>query len=306
VAEAGAQLAQTQGDVEKFEPLAKIAAISRRDLDTAVAERDAAQQRVEAAKDRVDAARGSVKAAEGQVAAAKAQLQSTKIQLGYTKVYAPLSGLIGKTQAYVGDLVGRAPLVDLNAISQLDPIHVEFSVSEREYLDLQRRRAAAHRERERESNLEMILADGMVYSEKGSINFADRQVDPATGTLLLQASFPNPKKLIRPGQFARVRGLVETKNGALLVPQRAAQELQGQYQLYVVGPDDTAQIRSVTLGERVGSLWLVEKGLEPGERVIVEGLQRVRPGAAVSPREVPPPAAPAEAGGDESPAAERR
>ncbi len=302
VAEAGAQLARAQGDVDKFEPLAKIAAISRRDLDTAVAERDAALQRVQAAKERVDAARGGVKAAEGQVTAAEAQLEAAKIQLGYTKVYAPLSGLIGKTLAYVGDLVGRPPLVDLNTISQLEPIHVEFSISEREYLELMQRIPAAERGQQNRGNLELILADGSVYPEKGSINFADRQVDPTTGTLLLQASFPNPTKLLRPGQFARVRGLVETKAGALLVPQRAVQELQGQYQVYVVGPDNVAQVRRVTLGERIDSLWLVEDGIEAGDRVIVEGIQRVRPGAPVQPTEAPPTGMEAPGGAPAAPA----
>ncbi len=132
------------------------------------------------------------------------------------------------------------------------------------------------------------MADGKTHPHKGTVNFADRQVDPATGTLLIQASFPNPEKIVRPGQFARVRGLVDTKVGALLVPQRAVQELQGQYQVYVVGPDDVAQVRPVTVGERVGNLWVVDEGLQPGERVIVEGLQRVRPGAPVTPGEAPP------------------
>ena len=301
VAESDAQLARAQGDVDKFEPLVKIAAISRRDLDTAVAERDAALQRVAAAKERVEAARGGVQAAEGQVAAAEAQLKSAKIQFGYTKVYSPLSGLIGKTQAQVGDLVGRPPLVDLNAISQLDPIHVEFSISEREYLELVKRIPESQRRQQKgDTNLELILSDGTTYSEKGSINFADRQVDSATGTLLLQAAFPNPDKLLRPGQFARVRGLVETKRGALLIPQRAVQEMQGQYQVYVVGADNVAQVRSVTLGERVGSLWQTETGLESGDRVIVDGLQRVRPGAPVAPQEAPPTAAAGDSSGAET------
>jgi len=231
------------------------------------------------------------------VTAAMAQLEAAKIQLGYTKVHAPLSGLIGKTQAQVGDLVGRPPLVDLNAISQLDPIHVEFSISEREYLELVKRIPESQRKQQGGTRLELILADGATYAEKGGINFADRQVDSATGTLLLQASFPNPDKLLRPGQFARVRGLVETKRGALLIPQRAVQELQGQYQVLVVGADNVAQVRSVTLGERVGALWQVEEGLEPGDRVIVDGLQRVRPGAPVAPQEAPPAAAAGDSSG---------
>ncbi len=280
VAEAKAKLAGAEGDVTKFRPLAEIAAISRRDLDKAVAERDAAKERVEAAK-------GGVKAAQGQVDAARALLEANRIELGYTKVHAPVSGLIGKTKVEVGEFVGRPPLVTLNVISVLDPIHVEFSISERELLNLTKRRGKGSREAERRSGLEMSLADGSIHPYKGRVNFADRHVDPATGTLLFQASFPNPDKVVRPGQFARLRGLVETKKDALLLPQRAVQELQGKYLVYVVGPDNTAQVRSVTLGERVGNLWLVEKGLKPRERVIVEGIQRVRPGMKVSPKPAP-------------------
>ena len=281
VAEAEAELARAQGDVTKFRPLAEIAAVSRRDLDTAVAERDAA-------KERLKAARENVRAAQGQVDAARALLEATRIELGYTTVHAPISGLIGKTKAQVGELVGRPPLVTLNTISELDPIYVEFSISEREYLEFTRRRNRDPRGADSRIELEMILADGSTHPYKGRANFADRQIDPATGTLLIQASFPNPDRVVRPGQFARVRALVETKKGALLVPQRAVQELQGQHQVFVVGPDNVAQVRPVTLGERVGNLWLVEKGLKPAERVIVEGIQRVRHGMTVSPAAGPP------------------
>ena len=308
VAEAQAVLAVAEGDVVKFTPLAAIKAVAQRDLDTAVGRRDAALQQVEAAQQAVRASEegvgawdervkalekrvltteAGVVAAKGRVEAAEAQVESVHIRLGYTKIEAPLSGLIGKSLAQVGDLVGRPPLTVLNTISRIDPIFVEFALSEKEYLRLVERLGAEGGRVEKRGGLELVLADGKTHPHTGTVNFADREVDSATGTLLIQASFPNPEKIVRPGQFARVRGRVETKAGALLIPQRSVQELQGQYQVYVVGPDDVAQVRPITVGERVGSLWIVEQGLQPGDRVIVEGLQRVRPGAQVLPREAP-------------------
>jgi membrane fusion protein (multidrug efflux system) len=309
VAEARAVLAVAEGDVVKFTPLAAIKAVAQRDLDTAVGRRDATLQQVEAGQQAVRAgeegvrawdervkamekrvltAEAGVVAAKGQVEAAEAQVESVHIRLGYTKIEAPVSGLIGKSLAQVGDLVGRAPLTVLNTISRIDPIFVEFALSERDYLRLVERLGHGGGRVEEQGGLDLTLADGKTHAHKGTVNFADREVDPATGTLLIQASFPNPEKVVRPGQFARIRGRVETKAGALLVPQRSVQELQGQYRVYVVGPDDVAQVRPVAVGERVGSLWIVEEGLQSGDRVIVEGLQRVRPGVRVLPREAPP------------------
>lgn len=282
VGEAQAQLAGADGDVSKFKPLVEINAISRRDLDNAVARRDASRERLRAANEEVEAARGVVRAAQGQVDAAKAQVEFAKIKLGYTKVYAPVSGLIGQTKSQVGDLVGRPPNVVLNTVSNVNPIFVEFSMNEREYLELARRLGSGRTEASgRAANLELLLADGSTYPERGTINFANRQVDPTTGTLLVQASFPNPGRLLRPGQFARIRGVVETKRGALLVHQKAVQELQGQNQLFVVGPGDKVQVRNVKMGQRVGELWVVDEGLKPSERVVVEGLQRLKAEMAV-------------------------
>lgn len=282
VGEAQAQLAGAEGDVSKFRPLAELKAISRRDLDNAVARRDAAKERLGAAKEVVEAARGAVRAAQGQVDAASAQVGLTKIRLGYTKVYAPISGLIGQTKAQVGDLVGRAPLIVLNTISTIDPIFVDFSLNERQYLEMARRLGG--RQPGRTTGLELLLADGSTYSERGSVNFANRQVDPSTGTLLIQASFPNPSKILRPGQFGRVRGVTEVKRGALLVPQKAVQELQGQHQLFVVGPGDRVAVRNVKMGQRTGELWVVDEGLGPGERVVLEGSERLKAGMRVVPR----------------------
>ena len=288
-----AQLQRFQGDVDKYGPLVQINAISRRDLDNAVAQRDAAREQVKAAREGIQAAEQRARAAEGGVAAAlgsvdaaKAQLRSAQINLGYTKVNALISGLIGKSKAVVGDFVAGA--VVLNTISILDPIHVEFSVDERQYLRL----AKTVGERTpggASAGLELILADGSTHPQLGAINFADRQVDPTTGSLMLQASFPNPEKILRPGQFARVRGLVDTRQGALLVPQSAVQELQGQYQLFLVGSGDKVEVRNVKMGQRVGDLWVAEEGLKPDDRLIVEGLQRLRAGMDVVPKVVAPP-----------------
>jgi len=308
VAAAEAQLQRFQGDVDKYRPLVAINAVSRRDLDTAVAQRDTAQEQVNAAREGIQAAEqrtrtaeGGVGAAQGGVDAAMAQLRSAQINLGYTEIQAPISGLIGKSKVEFGDFVGGAAVLD--TISIIDPIHVEFSIDERQYMTLAR--AAGERTaRQSRSGLELILADGSTHPHLGTINFADRQVDPKTGSLLLQASFPNPDKILRPGQFARVRGKVDVREGALLVPQRAVQEVQGQYQVFVVGAGDKIEARNVKLSERVGELWVAEEGLKADDRVIVDGLQRLRAGMEVVPKVVAPPpesgqpaaAAPAPAG----------
>jgi membrane fusion protein (multidrug efflux system) len=279
-------------------------AVSRRDIDNAVARRDAAKEEVQAAKQRVQAAEGGVKAAEGQVEAAKAQVEFAKIKLGYTKVYAPVSGLIGQTKAQIGDLVGRPPNVVLDTISNVDPIFVEFSMNEREYLDLARRMTGRTQGAGKATGLELVLADGSTYSEKGAVNFANRQVDPTTGTILIQASFPNRARLLRPGQFARVRGVLDTKLGALLVPQKAVQELQGQYQVFVVGAGDKVEVRNVKMGQKVGELWVADEGLKPGDRVIVDGLQRLKADMVVAPKPVPPPSEAAQPPAPPAPAPE--
>jgi membrane fusion protein (multidrug efflux system) len=248
-------------DVERLKPLVEINAISKRDYDAAVAKEEAARNQVEAAK-------AGVKLAE--------------INLSYAEVRAPIAGLIGLTQAKVGDFVGQAPsTIVLNTISRIDPIRVRFSIIESDYLELARRFGSTGAERKPEDRLELVLSDGSVHPHKGRVDTAAREIDPTTGSLTLEAEFPNPEKLIRPGQFARVRASIETRAGALLVPQRAVQEIQGIYQVYVVKDDDTIEVRPVTLGPRIDDLWIVDKGLEPKERVVVEGLQRVRGGVKV-------------------------
>jgi len=280
VAAAKAQLAAAQvmfvraeAEARRYRPLAAINAVSQSDLDAVVAEEGAAREQVEAAK---------------------ASLRLAETNLGYSRIHAPISGLIGFTTAKVGDFVGQLPNpIILNTLSNVDPIRVRFSVSEREYLNFVSRAQSAGaadgpsaRPAAERRALEMILADGAVHPHPGVADIVQRQVDPTTGSLQIEATFPNPEKIVRPGQYAKVRALVETRQGALLIPQRAVVELQGQYFAYAVGADGKVENRALVLGPRVGELWLVEKGLQKGERIVLEGLQRVRPGSTVKPLSV--------------------
>ncbi len=274
VAQAETGLAYAVSDVARYRPLAEINAVSKRDLDAAVAKEEAGR---------------------AEVQAAKAAQAIAEINLSYSRVTAPLAGLIGISKAKVGDYVGQGfGTALLNTISRVDPIRVRFSITERQFLEYARRRASAAVEEGGPSRpeIEMILADGTVHSHKGYVDIANREVSAGTGSLMLEAVFPNPDGWVRPGQYAKVRAVVETLKGALVVPQRAVVELQGQYQVYLVGPDDTVAIRPVTPGPRVGEGWVMTQGLAAGDRVIVEGLQKVRSGVKVAPK----PAPPAEAG----------
>jgi membrane fusion protein (multidrug efflux system) len=211
-------------------------------------------------------------------------MAAAQLNLGFTKIVSLIDGIVGVAQAQIGDLVGPTSL--LTTVSTLDPIKVYFPVSERGYLNYIKENpdAVKRAEQERHLGLEMILADGSRYPHEGSFSFADRQVDVKTGTLRLQGLFPNPGNILRPGQFARVRAITTTKKGALLVPQRAVTELQGGYQVAVVGKDNKVEIRSVKVGERIGPQWIIEAGLKPGERVVTEGVQRVKAGMTVNPK----------------------
>jgi membrane fusion protein (multidrug efflux system) len=272
VAQARGQLARAQTmltnadiEVKRIRPLVAMFAVSQRDMDNAEARQGAAQ---------------------GEVDAAKAHLAVQELNLSYTRMTSPINGIIGKTKAKVGEFVGLPPNpMILNTVSNVDPILVEFFLSETDYLWAVKIYGAQRSEPPNKTlELELILADGSVFPHKGKVNFADREVDPKTGTILVQASFPNPEKIVRPGQFGRVRFVANVRKGALLLPQRAVQELQGSYQVWVVGPGNKAQIRPVKLGPKVGSLWVVEQGLTPGEQVILEGLTKVEPDMVVLPK----------------------
>jgi membrane fusion protein (multidrug efflux system) len=271
LAEATTQLAKASSDLERIRPLAEMDAVSKQDLDAAVAQ---------------------FNAAEGLLQAAKAQVQQANIQLGYTRLMAPVDGLIGITAAKVGEYVGQSPNpIVLNTVSQIDPIRVRFSINEREYLrfrrDAAKRLRSDDKEREASAELQLILADGSIHDNAGRVVGLDAAIDPTTGTLTLEADFPNPERIVLPGQFARVRAVIDERNAALAVPQRAVIEMQGIFQLAIVADDGTVELRQVQMGPRVNEDWIVESGLEPGERVVLEGLQRMRPGIKVVPKKAP-------------------
>jgi membrane fusion protein (multidrug efflux system) len=266
-----AQLAQAQtlyadaaATLARYEPLAAMNAVSKRDLDEAVA--------------REGAARNQVKAAEAGVRVAE-------INLGYASVRAPISGYIGISAVKVGDLVSPSGKSLLNTVSAIDTIHVQFSISEREYLAFTRRFGNPARGPDDAKNvpLQLTLADGSEHPHSGRVASVDRGVDPTTGTLTLEAAFPNPEAVLRPGLFARVRAVTDSRQNAVLVPQRAVRELQGQFQAFVVGADGVIEVRTIQLGPRIGNEWVVEQGLKAGERIALAGTQRLKAGAKITP-----------------------
>jgi membrane fusion protein, multidrug efflux system len=258
---ARAGLEKTNNDVNRYKPLAEQKAVSQQELDNALS----AQQ-----------------AAQFQVTAYGAQVDKAKLDLAYTTITSPLDGIIGTTQRKVGALVGRGENTLLNTISQVNPILFRCAIAEAEYLRLARDAAAKNRSLEKQYGVELILADGTVFNHKGRLDAIERAVDPTTGTLTGQFSFPNPERILRPSQYGRARFVTDVKQDALLVPQRAVQETQGLYSVMVVKPDATVEQRMVKAGERVGNLWILDSGVKPGEKVIVEGIQRVKPGMKVS------------------------
>src|SRR5258707_4786794 len=260
LAQAEAQLGKANLDVQRDTPLAQQRAIAQSQLDTEVQAKLGAQ---------------------AQVLAAKANVEQAQLNIEWTKVTSLVTGIAGIAQVQIGNLVGPSSV--LTFVSQVDPIKAYFTVSEQEFTDFHRRfpTEATVEEQRKRIPLQLVLADGSVYERTGTIYFADREINPATGTIRIAGVFPNPNNLLRPGGYGRVRASVRTQNGALLVPQRAVTELQGSQQVAVVGADNKVSIRSVKVGERVGNLWIVTEGLKAGERVVVEGLQKVRDGGPV-------------------------
>lgn len=261
-AEAEAQLARAHQDVARLEPLVAKNAVSREEYETAVSQE---------------------KAAAAVVEAAQAVVEQAEIDLSYTKVLAPEAGLAGRTEVYAGTLVGRGQSTLLTRISRMDPIHVRFSFPEKDYLALARKRGSGVGGPEgSDVPFELVMADGQVHPSPGKLVFLDRNVDALTGTIMAEAAFANPGDIVRSGQYARVRATIEQRAGAILVPQRAVQEMQGVFSVMALGQGDTVEQRLVTPAERVGSLWVMTSGLKAGDRVIVEGLQKVRPGVKVN------------------------
>jgi membrane fusion protein (multidrug efflux system) len=253
-----AQYVAAKANLNRVRPLVAQNAVSQKDLDDAVAREQSAQASVQVAR---------------------AAVTKAELDLGFTQISSPIDGVAGIAKAQLGNLVGPGATEELTTISTLDPIKVFVAISEQEYL-----RAAEHGGRADKLPLELILADGSRFPHPGSVSFADRQVDPRTGTIRVATLFPNPGNLIRPGQFARVRAQVRVEANAVVVPQRAVGELQGRHQVAVVGSDDTVRVRGVTVGERSGNQWIIREGLQPGERVVAEGTQKAGDGVKVSPK----------------------
>jgi RND family efflux transporter MFP subunit len=270
-AQAEAQLARASRDVERDTPLAEARAIARSQLDNDV-----------------QAKRAAAAAVESTTAAVK----TAQLNLEFTKVRSLTDGIAGIAQAQLGDLVGPSTL--LTSVSRLDPIKAYVAISEREYLQFMGGAGGSAPgspfPSQADAPLELVLADGSAYPHPGKFVLADRQVDPTTGTIRIAAAFPNPGNLLRPGQFGRLRATVSVKRGALLVPQRAVSELQGSYQVAVVGADGKVTIRAVKVGPRLGAMWVIEGGVSPGEKVVAEGLQKIRDGVRVTPVAFQPPA----------------
>ncbi len=267
VSQAKTNLVQKESDLARIEPLAKIDAVSKRELDLAEANRDAAISALEAAH---------------------ANLNIAEINLSYTRILAPITGVIGRTLAREGEFVGRDPNpVILNTVSNISTVRVQFFLSEIEYLKIAKEFIAEHKESADEADpkaiVELILADNSLYPSIGKINFIDRNVNSSTGAILIESSFPNPDRLLRPGQFARVRVQAREVKNALLVPQKSVSELQGQFSVMIVNSENKIETKQIEVGEKVRQFYIVEKGINPKEKVVIEGLQKVKSGMEVIP-----------------------
>ena len=272
-ATAEARLSRATNDVTRYTPLVAKQAVSKQELDNALADQEASRSQVEAAK---------------------ATVEKATLDLSYTRVTSPINGLVGTTNVKPGNLVGRGESTLLTTISQIDPVLFKVGVTEADYLRVARQvQAAGKSSGGSRQGIELTLADGSRYPHTGKINTIERAVDPTTGTLGIELAFANPEQLLRPGQYGRVRILLDTKRGALLIPQRAVQELQNLYSVAVVDGSGKVAFRNVKVGQRVGPLWVIEDGLKVGEQIVVEGLQRIQDGMTVSVKPAPP--APAEA-----------
>ncbi len=270
---------RTQLDVDKYTPLAKQQAVTQQDLDNAVQNNVAAKAQIEASKAGVETAKAQIEASAASVEAAQAAVEAAKVNTGFTHLTSPIDGIAGLAQVQVGNLVNPSSGV-ITTVSTLDPIKGNFTVGEQEYLSLMRGGGNDLAKLQ----LDLILADGSTYPQKGKFSFADRQVNQSTGAIQLTGLFPNPGNRLRPGQYGKVRAAIGTSAGALLIPQRAVTELQGGYQVAVVDSANTVGIRKVKLGDQTGTMWIVAEGLKAGERVVTEGIQQAHAGTQVSPK----------------------
>lgn len=247
------------------------------------------EQKVESAQNRDNAVQANV-AAKAEVKAQEAGLRQAQLNLQFTRIIAPVTGIAGIANPGIGDLVGPSDAQPLMTMSTVDPIKAYLKISEQDYLKFARRAEQGRTAGEVAPPAEIILADGSLYPHQGKFSAIDRQVDQQTGTIRLAALFPNPENVLRPGGFVRVRVTVRNIPGALLIPQRSVNELQMSYEVAIVGGENKVEIRSVKVGERLGALWVIDEGIKPGDRVIVEGAQKVRDGQLVKPTPWTPPA----------------
>jgi membrane fusion protein, multidrug efflux system len=285
VAKQEALWVNAKANYDRFNDLVGRGAVAKKDVDDATgAERStnagvaSAKANVIAAQAAIGVQRAAVAAAQASIAAARAAAEKARVDLGFTKIVSPVTGITGIAKAQLGNLVGPGSTEELTTVSALDPIKVYVPMSEQEYLARARQGPDSAG-----GPIELVLADGSRHPQTGRIAFADRQVDVQTGTIKVAVLFPNPGNLLRPGQFARVRAQRSVKQGALLVPQRAVMELQGSYQVAIVGQDQKVDIRPIKVGQQVNGLWVIEHGVQRGDQVVVEGLQKIRPGMAVTP-----------------------
>ncbi len=267
VAEAKTMLAKAQSDLNRIRPLAEQNAVSQSDLDGAVAQYEASVASVEAAE---------------------ANLRAARIQLSYTQIYSPISGIIGRTKAKVGDFVGRDPNpVILNVVSRIDTALVQFFITEAQYLVvaryLQTVEDSIKNERDK-AQFKLILVDGSIYEHQGKLDFIDREVDPTTGAMLVQASFPNPDEILRPGQFAKIRARMAVLENGIMIPQRCIKELQGRFSVFIINEENKVEMRAVKVGPKISNFWVIKEGLMTGEKVVYEGIQKVKEGGMVNPK----------------------
>jgi membrane fusion protein (multidrug efflux system) len=281
LAQAQANLLKAKQDVDRLRPMVKEDAAPQQDLDNATAALQANEANVNAKRAAVEqtklSTRAQIDTTQAQLEAARALLRTAELNLEYATILAPVAGRIGDSLIQVGGLVSKTAPQPLTTIVPLDPIWVRFKVSESEYLESQRKN-----QRTGDQPLELVLADNTVYPFPGRVQNTVNQVDSKTGTLELQATFPNPRHILLPGEFGRIRVTTREQNNAILIPQRAVQELQGLQSVFTVEADNKVVARAIVTGDRVGERWIVTQGLKPGDRVIVEGLQKVRPGATVN------------------------
>jgi membrane fusion protein, multidrug efflux system len=274
---------RTELDVKRYTPLVRDCTVSQQEFDDADQSNLANQASVVAAKAKYNHALAAVKGAEAQIEVARSSLQGAQLNLGFTKVKSPINGMAGIRVANIGDLVGTDQRALLTTVSQIDPIYVQFPISEKEYLGLHR--FFVDQAARQEDALQLILPDGTVYDHKGKIEIIGREVDTSTGTLRIRGIFPNPGNVLRPGQYSRIRTATNIAQGALLVPQRAVEELQGEYDLAVLDQDNRVTFRKVHATNRVGSYWVIEQGLSANDRVVIEGLQKIKTGGRVEPKD---------------------